>query len=41
MNKIIIMAVVLMSVLSCTKVYDGKNIDPNSPVDVGGWQKEG
>jgi hypothetical protein len=34
MKKILIIIAVIMSSISCTKVYDGKNIDPNNPVDV-------
>lgn len=34
MKKIMIIATALLSGISCTKVYEGMNIDPNNPVDV-------
>lgn len=34
MKNLIIAATVVLSLVSCTKVYEGMNIDPNNPVNV-------
>ena len=34
MNKILVIITAVLCFLSCTKVYEGMNIDPNNPVDV-------